>query len=433
MKYISLLVVWMILFSANLSFATELNKIYYDFTQDGDYAITFLIDDQVNYHVINANNEIVIDFFATKYSVEKLTKKIDRNFVKNISRVDDEGNLRITLKLSPNIILANNYSITQNELSHLTTSFLSEQSEARESSSGPSALRAKGDEDVRGRNSDENVRGRNSDEDADSLEGGASFKQNNKSFVVIILKNKAITQQKSQNDEAAAQNKKFVIMIDPGHGGIDKGAIGSYLGELEKSITLSYAKELQRELAKYPQYKVLLTRDKDMFMSPEMRLKKAKAEKADIFVSIHADFNPDSKLRGASIYTLPQEAIAQETLALIEQKNKDNLLKNNELLKENEQIAAVLINMVYQDSHNSSINLAKATTASLNKEVDMLKKSHRALELKVLKGVDTPAILIELGYLSNEEEEKQLSSIQHQKLFTQALVQGINQYWQELK
>lgn len=367
-KRILLLISYLMLASANLAWANQLNEIYYDLTQDGNYAVTFLIDDQVNYQLINTNDEVVIDFAEIKFSVKNLSKKLNSKFIKSISKInEDSDNLRVILKMANNVNLVNNYSVNQND----------------------------------------------------------------KSFVVIVFSNKN-NDEKTGAEEIKPVNK-FVIMIDPGHGGLDKGAISTNLHILEKNLTLEYAKELKRELSKYPQYKVLLTREKDEFLSPATRLKKAKAEKADIFISLHADFHSNSKMRGASIYTLPQESITQETMALIEQKNKNNLLKNNDLLKENEQIAGVLLNMVYQDTQNSSINLAKATTEALNEEVEMLKKSRRALELKVLKGVDTPGILIELGYLSNLDEEKQLNSVQHRKLFTQALVQGVNQYWQKLK
>ena len=103
-------------------------------------------------------------------------------------------------------------------------------------------------------------------------------------------------------------------------------------------------------------------------------------------------------------------------------------MKNDELLKENEEIASMLVDMLYKDTQNSSINLAKAVTEALEREVGMLQQSHRSAELKVLKAIDTPAILIELGYLSNKEEEELLSSVGHRKLFIYSLVQGINHY-----
>lgn len=222
-------------------------------------------------------------------------------------------------------------------------------------------------------------------------------------------------------------NNKYTIMIDPGHGGIDNGTIGTNK-TLEKNLALSYARELKKELSKYPQYKILMTRDQDIYLSIEERKQKAQKMKADLFISIHADFHEDSNMHGASIYTLSHEAMDKESLALSERENKADILKNDTILKENKDIADVLIDMVYHDTKNSSINLAKITTEELNKEVQMLQKSHRSAGLKILKGVDIPAILIELGYLSNNNEEKLLNSYRYRKLFIKTLAQGINKY-----
>ena len=212
-------------------------------------------------------------------------------------------------------------------------------------------------------------------------------------------------------------------MIDPGHGGKDQGAISPNLNILEKDLTLTYAKDLYAELIKYPQYKVLLTRDEDIYLSLGQRKKKMQEMNVDLFISLHADSHPNPKMRGASIYTLSQDSID-----VLEHSNKTGIIKNDALLKENKEIANMLIDMIYQDTQAASINFAQAVAKALNEEVSMLRKSHRSAELKVLKSIDTPAILIELGYLSNKEEEYLLSSIRHRKLLIQALVQGINQY-----
>lgn len=252
-----------------------------------------------------------------------------------------------------------------------------------------------------------------------------SITHNEQSFITIEIVNDNLPDAIIFDEVVTPKN--FIIMIDPGHGGKDQGAISSNLNILEKDITLVYAKELYAELIKYPQYKVLMTRDEDVYLSPEQRKEKMQKMKVDLFISLHADSNPNPKTRGASIYTLSQEAITQESLVLADPANKQ-ILKNDELLKENEEIASMLVDMLYKDTQTSSINLAKAVTKALEMEVGMLQKSHRSAELKVLKAIDTPAILIELGYLSNKKEEYLLASVGHKKLFIQALVEGINHY-----
>lgn len=361
MKFLFSLITLLVLSFFSIANAAVLNQIFYNVNEKNDYVVTFIFTGDVDYQLLSFKDEIQLDLFATKYDVTKLTNKLDKNYIKKISKRNIGDDIRITFTQAPDV----------------------------------------------------------------NIKSDVSFAQNGYSFLVIQFSGK--------NDDNALENvnseREFVIVVDPGHGGGDQGTVSSNLHILEKDLTLEYALALKKELSKYPQYKVFLTRESDVFLSPEKRLQEARKHRADIFISIHADYNNDSRLRGASIYTLPQEAITQETKALLELKNKNTLLKNDELLKEYEEIAGVLINMLYQDTQNSSIKLAKLTSESLSKEVNMLKKAHRALELKVLKGIDIPAILIELGYLSNQEEEKQLSSLYHRKLFTHALAEGINQYF----
>ena len=246
-----------------------------------------------------------------------------------------------------------------------------------------------------------------------------SIIQANKLFVTVKLENNHLIKPK-------ISLKQYVIMIDPGHGGSDNGTVGNHLKILEKNLTLSYARALKKELSKYPQYIVLMTREKDTYLSKETRQQKAHTMKADLFISLHADSNSDQNMRGASVYTLSQEALDQESAVLAERENKTNILKNDKILKKNKDIANVLIGMVYHDTKNASISLAKSITEALDKEVNMLNKSHRSAGFRVLKGVDIPAVLIELGYLSNQEEEKILISHKHKQILTQALVHGIN-------
>lgn len=252
--------------------------------------------------------------------------------------------------------------------------------------------------------------------------------KNGQLFTTIELKNDRL---KPKTPEVPVA-KKFVIMIDPGHGGSDSGTIGLNPNILEKDIALAYAKELAQELAKYPHYEVIMTRDSDKNASLNERKEKAHNTKADIFISLHADSNPNNNLQGASVYTLSQEALDEESLALSERENKSAILKNDQLLQQNQEIANVLINMVYHETKNSSVQLAEATAKELGKEIKMMHKLHRSAGFKVLKGVDIPAILIEIGYLSNAEEEKLLTSYMHKKIFARAVAQGVTLYEEQI-
>ena len=187
----------------------------------------------------------------------------------------------------------------------------------------------------------------------------------NKSYA-IVKDGKLLTTIELKNNSLKARpikNKnetKTIIMLDPGHGGSDCGTIGNNPIIYEKDITLKFAKELKKELLKYPNYKVIMTRETDKKLSLSERQKFANQEKADIFISLHADSNPDIKLQGASVYTLSQEAMDEESNSLSEKENKEDILKNNKLLEQNHEIANILIDMVYYDTKNSSLKLAEA-------------------------------------------------------------------------
>lgn len=350
----------------------KLVHINHSMIGDNKYRVTLELDQQISYQVVPGEDKVNIDFTNTEFAVESISHRLDGRFLKAVLKSNREANtLRMILELSENAKFEKSYAVVQD----------------------------------------------------------------GKLFVTIEISNSKVIANKDTKSKVKkeADLKKTIIMIDPGHGGIDQGTKGSKLHILEKDLVLSYAKELYKELKKYPQYKVVMTRDSDVSISSEERRKKARKMKADLFLSLHADFNEDSSLSGASVYTLSQEAMHKETANLSAKKTKGDVLKNNQLLKKNKDIANVLINMVYQDTQNASINLAKATMASLSKSVETLKKPHRAAELKVLKGVDTPAVLIEIGFLSNNQEEKRLNSTKHKKLFTHALVQGVNKYIGSLK
>lgn len=365
------LILNILFFSFNSFAKAELVQIQHSMIGDNKYRVTLALDQHVNYQVIPSHDKVSIDFTNTGFSVTSISHRLDGRFLKNILKSNRKNDLRMILELSEDTKFDKTYSVAQD----------------------------------------------------------------GQLFVTIEVSNSKIIANKRSSQEAKKNIplKKIIVMIDPGHGGIDKGAIGSNLNTFEKDLVLSYAKELRRELKKYPKYEVVMTRDSDVFMSSDARREKSKKMKADLFISLHADSNGDTTLYGASVYTLSQEGIDKESATLSEKAEKFNVLKNDQLLKQNKDIANVLINMVYQDTQNASINLAKITTAALSKEVEMLQKPHRSAELKVLKGVDTPAILIELGYLSNKGEETLLNSIKHKKLFTQGLVQGINKYTENLK
>lgn len=222
--------------------------------------------------------------------------------------------------------------------------------------------------------------------------------------------------------------KKHVIVIDPGHGGIDNGAQSDSRKFIEKNFSLLYAKTLFEALNKYPDYQVILTRDEDIALSHETRKKIASDYKADLFISIHADYSNDKNLFGASVYTLSQDAIV---LA------KDTLIKKNNLTIKDDikfhqtdnEISKIMLDIIYHQSKNQSVNIAQIVYNELQKEVNVINKAHRFAELKILKNIDIPAFLIEIGYLSNEQDLRNLADYGYRYRLIASLVRAINQYF----
>lgn len=382
---------------------TALIEISHQKINDNTYQINFMFAGASNYIIAPSQDKkkLSLKFLDTKYQLKKITnKKLDQKFLTNISRTTkNDSNLTIILNLSPNSRLLRKYSTIEQNIMLVTV-------EIRNDLSIPilknaSDIRFKGD------------LGRKTEDYIKAYEHSNIEKDLPRSF---IKKNPSL------------KTRKLTIVIDPGHGGIDIGAVGTNLKLIEKNITLAYARELKRELIKYPNYNIFLTRESDKFLTLEQRKNIARSLKADLFISLHADTNPDPKIHGASVYTLSQKALEQESDFLSEQENKNEILKNGKLLDQHKNIADILIDMVYQDSKNASVSLAKYTSMELSKEVTTLDKSNRQAGFKILKLADIPAVLIELGYLSNMEEEELLNSYNHKKIFIQALVQGVNKY-----
>ncbi len=223
---------------------------------------------------------------------------------------------------------------------------------------------------------------------------------------------------------------KLVIIIDPGHGGNDPGAI-SESGLKEKNITLQYAKNLRALLAKNAKYKVFLTRTKDVYVGLKERTVKARDLHADLFISLHADINPDAKVRGLSVYTLSSAAAADEMEKLDNQPDKASALGHLDLSRENKDAKDVVIDLVQSENRNASAKFAEVVVHELGGQARLLGHSHRFAGYVVLTGIDVPSVLIELGYLSNKYEEKMLVKPDYRKKLAGALAHAVDVYFRK--
>ncbi|MEI8320999.1 MAG: N-acetylmuramoyl-L-alanine amidase [Alphaproteobacteria bacterium] len=225
--------------------------------------------------------------------------------------------------------------------------------------------------------------------------------------------------------------EKRIIIIDAGHGGIDTGAVSRSKKIQEKTITLSVAKLLSEKLNKTGNYNCILTRDKDAFLKLGQRLKKAHTLKGDLFISLHADSNPQSDVRGLAVYTLSAVASDREAARLAKKENEADLLGPASDESEDPEVANILIDLVKRETMNLSTLLARSLTKKAGEQVFLLRKPHRFADFYVLRSPKIPSVLVELGYISNREDEKLLSSSHHQDKICEGLLEGINTYFKE--
>lgn len=207
----------------------------------------------------------------------------------------------------------------------------------------------------------------------------------------------------------SAAHERRVIVVDAGHGGIDSGTRG-YNGEMEKDLVLDEALRLGRTLGRRG-YAVHLTRNEDVYVPLPDRVEAARAYRADLFISLHADSNPDPRVLGASVYTLSASSSDAEAAALARKENQSDVIAGVDLGGENTPVASILIGLAQRDTINRSVRFADTLVARLDRVTDILPRApHRSAGFVVLKALDVPAVLVELGYLSNPADCARMAS-----------------------
>jgi N-acetylmuramoyl-L-alanine amidase len=196
-----------------------------------------------------------------------------------------------------------------------------------------------------------------------------------------------------------------IVVIDPGHGGIDSGAIGED-GLIEKDVTLKFGLELARQLRLGADVEAMLTRDGDTFLSLTERVDIAQRRQADLLVSIHADSVKEDYVRGATVYTLSDDASDALAAAMAERENRSDILAGLALDDQPDEVVDILFDLARRETRNLSIRFAKSLVEDMEGEVPLNSNPWRRAAFKVLKAPDVPSVLLELGYLSNAEDEK---------------------------
>ena len=236
----------------------------------------------------------------------------------------------------------------------------------------------------------------------------------------IVAKNSAII------------GSKPIIVIDAGHGGKDPGTISGSRKSKEKDITLLYAKELKKYLDRSGKYNAFLTRNGDYFIPLNQRVEKSRKLKADLFISLHADSSGNDDVSGLSIYTLSERSSDKQAEILAQKENKSDIIGGINFSETSSEIMNTLINMSQRSSMNSSAKFAELAIKSMNRQnVRILQNTHRFAGFRVLTAPDVAAVLIELGYLSNKSEEKQLNSVGHRSNICQSILNAVDVYFKK--
>lgn len=226
--------------------------------------------------------------------------------------------------------------------------------------------------------------------------------------------------------------QKYIVVLDPGHGGKDSGAIAKN-GLFEKTIVLKLAKELKHHLEQTGRYRVYLTREGDRYIALKKRVAFARQKDADLFVSIHADSIDNRRVSGASVYTLSEKASDKQTARLAARENKSDLIAGIDLSSEDPDVTNILLDLVTRDTTNQSKFFANLIVDELqNHRVKTLQRPHRHAGFAVLKAPDVPAILVESGFMSNAAEAQRLNTVQHRRKLVVSLSDGIDAYFERL-
>lgn len=228
------------------------------------------------------------------------------------------------------------------------------------------------------------------------------------------------------------KDSRVTIVLDPGHGGVDPGTIG-VSGIYEKEVVLTFTRDLKEALDATGRYNVLLTRDRDIFVKLADRRETARQAGADLFISIHADAHSDRSLRGSSVYTLSETSSDEVAAQLAATENKADLIAGVELEGQPDEVSSILLDLTQRETMNLSAQFATMLVEELKGKTRLLGNTHRFAGFVVLKAHDVPSLLIELGFLSNSDDEQRLRSQAERKKLVTSIASAVDRYffWQQ--
>ncbi|MGH6652247.1 MAG: N-acetylmuramoyl-L-alanine amidase [Sphingopyxis sp.] len=206
-----------------------------------------------------------------------------------------------------------------------------------------------------------------------------------------------------------------LVVIDAGHGGHDPGAISPHSGKREKDITLGIARAIRDDLIASGRVRVALTRSDDRYLVLEERYGIARRLKADLFISVHADAAENQQASGASIYTLSEVASDREAARLAARENKANIINGVDLGAHSNDVSSILLDLTQRETMNVASDFARLLQREASDDVKFRTTAHRFASFVVLKAPDTPSVLFETGFISNEGDSEFLASAAGQK------------------
>jgi N-acetylmuramoyl-L-alanine amidase len=232
-----------------------------------------------------------------------------------------------------------------------------------------------------------------------------------------------------QPDPKAADPRPLIV-IDPGHGGIDNGTRAA-TGEMEKTIVLEFCLMLRDKLEKVGKYRVVMTRTEDNFVPLGDRVALARAREASLFVSIHADAlaRGEGDAQGATVYTLSERPSDARAARLAETENRADVIAGLDLSSEPKDVAGILIDLARRETKTFSVQFAQALVSSMKASTRLHQNPLKSASFVVLKAPDVPSVLVELGFVSNKMDLKSLTSLEWRERTADAIAQAVDAYF----